>query len=134
MERERWHHRFPIPGARLRGPTFDAPVINLSRGGLAIRTDREFAPGDRYSAWLETDSDRSRVEGWVAWRRPVPADGGAEGRSKLLPLFDVGLSVERIRKVRGATRRAVQPEGQRAEPAPSSSPTANVSGPTRRSR
>jgi len=98
VERERCHHRFPVDGARLRGPSFDAPVVNLSSGGLAIRTDSALAPGDRYTASLETESDRSQVEGWVAWRRPVPLGSGPERSPELPPLYEVGLLVEHVER------------------------------------
>jgi len=80
-----------VPGARLKGAAFDAPVINLSKTGLAISTRRELEPGDSYSAWLETNDDRSWIEGRVVWCAPRVSP-----EKQAAPSYEVGLSVQTI--------------------------------------
>lgn len=112
MDKDRTYHRFSVPGARLKGPTFDAPVVNLSKTGMAILTERELEPGDSYAAWLSTDADQSWVEGRVVWCAPKVTPGGAE-----TSIFEVGLSVQAIasRDAPGAPDRArPDPSGEGA--------------------
>lgn len=64
--------RFPAPANAARA--FRAYSLNLSLGGLCLKTRRRYPVGERLALSLHLESEEYRLTGVVAWER-----GGAIG-------------------------------------------------------
>jgi len=63
----------------VRGRSYDDIVKNISQGGVCLRTQRPFLPGDEISLDFSLLELRTRVEGRIAWASPLGI--GVEFRS-----------------------------------------------------
>ena len=63
----------------VRGRSYDDIVKNISQGGVCLRTQRPFLPGDEISLDFSLLELRTRVEGRIAWVSPLGI--GVEFRS-----------------------------------------------------